>query len=469
MKIGLTYGHVASNIGDICINQGIVNILEQIDSQIELYVIIRNPNKVYLESSIESFNSNISIEFKYLQTPKNEQENIDILNYYISKPEEFLKDTGLTDVDVILNNSGEFIFAYKNDPRTDLLWRLLPLLAAKKVGKKFVTFPSTLGPFDDYTSTKLINEFLIKQDRFFVRETASKKITENLIQQKVTELLDPAFFIKEKSSKKNTEEFSFIMRLDDFGLRIGGRESSTNYRQFKETGFEETLAFKFTYRTIKKIIAEYNHPKIRIFIQTRYDEDLAYKLKDKLISEKYDDIVTIEKPISIEDYIDKLSTSSYVISSRFHGCILALLANTMPMGVYFESHGHKIPGLYNMLNIDEYCELINDDNIDIAVNTTLAKFIDRERALDEAKTNISSYKDKTIKSLAEAIANGESYSENLPNVLLYKDFVNHLINNRIKEDQENLISENKILKREMHDIKKISGDLKANNKEYSKE
>ena len=47
MKIGLIYGHVASNLGDLCINRGVISLLNNAFGEYKLHVVFRDPNEEY--------------------------------------------------------------------------------------------------------------------------------------------------------------------------------------------------------------------------------------------------------------------------------------------------------------------------------------------------------------------------------------------------------------------------------------
>ncbi|RCW77395.1 polysaccharide pyruvyl transferase family protein [Saliterribacillus persicus] len=454
MRIGLSYGHVASNIGDLCINQGVISLINEIYPNTEIEVVLRNPNQVYLNESKRTFNENSNVTFHIFETPKGIEESVALLEYYLNHPEVFLIDMGLKDCDVILNNSGEFIFSYNDDPRLDLLWRILPAYAANKTGKKFITLPSTLGPFEDHIGSTLIKEFFASNFGYAVRDANSlDHITELTNEDPTALLLDPAFFITHRpipKEKTNYERLALIMRLDNFGLRVGGSNSSKNYREMKENHFKDNLSYKFSYEISKKFSKESSNPIIDIYIQTRYDRDLALQLKEDLDEEGLENIINIIEPNSIEDYLTHLSKADFVISSRFHGCILSLLAGVTPMAVYFKSHGHKMPGLYKMLHLDNICFELTNESIESIPSNFWNIYNDKQSSYKVAKKNIEQYRQLTVDWLENLLSKEDFYSKDkltMPTINKYfRTLIDHDLFNQIDKAHKNTKELQKLVK-----------------------
>lgn len=464
MKIGLVYGHVASNLGDLCINMGVANMINKIYPESTLHVIYRNPNEQYFEDALKSFVNKSNVEYKIIKaSPEIEYK---LLEEYIQNPKLFLKDTGLDNCDVILSNSGEFLFSYEYDERIDILWRVLPAFAAKVAGIKFITLPSTLGPYEGEKGRGLLKEYLRINDSYAARDLLSLDLTANLMnesKENLNLLLDPAFFIKGIEQRNNQDEprLGVIMRLNNFGLRTGGRESTVNYRNFKKSNFKNSLAFNSTIAIIKKFI-DSEKGKVDLYVQTRYDQELAEAIYGQLKEEGFDNIINIIKPNSIESYIESLSKSDFVVSSRFHGCILSFLANVPAMGIYFESHGHKMPGLYKMLEIENNTYKLTESNLDEIADTFLKLYDDRENNFRNFKANIDKLKQETLIWLKNNISNTEKQvieDETPPILFEYLDRVKfNIMENKFEKLQE----QNSELKL---NVRKLENRLKNTNEQ----
>lgn len=400
LKIGLVYGHVASNFGDLCINKGVASIIKELYPNSRLHVVIRNPNKVYLDNAKRSFEHFKGINLFYFETPTGVNENITLLRKYINNPVSFLIDTGLIDCDIILSNSGEFLFSYKCDPRLDLLWRVIPAFASKSKGIKFLTFPSTLGPFETKEGSDLVKSYLSLNDAYSVRDKKSMSFVSDLNIQSTPVLLDPAFFIKDYKKfnpvdKYNIPRIGVIMRLEEFGIRVGGKRSSANYRNFKKNNFKSSQSFQITYNLAKEFIRNMNGT-VDIFVQTRYDYDLAKSVQKLITEEGLGESINLIEPSSIEEYVGFLSKTEMVVSSRFHGCILSLLAGSIPLGIYFDSHGHKIPGLYEMLGISDYCIRANGKSTNYIIDKFQTIYNNRLSILNMVKEELNRLRKDTL-------------------------------------------------------------------------
>ncbi|AUJ23979.1 polysaccharide pyruvyl transferase family protein [Virgibacillus dokdonensis] len=400
MKIGLVYGHVASNLGDLCINKGVVSLIESISPDSKLNVVLKNPNPNYLEVAKKSFEGTMKINFIEFQPPKNVYDEYQSLKEYLEDPKEFLIDTNLYDCDVIVNNAGEFLFSYKDNPRLDFIWRTLPSIAAKSEGIKFVTLPSTLGPFQDVEGKNLITSFLTCNATIGVRDNESMNLLSKIVggHPQPQSLLDPAFFIKKNriqlKEKFEKPRLGMIMRLDDFGLRTGGKKSSVNYRISKQNNFKNSLSYIFSIKVIEDFLNKFGGI-VDLFIQTKYDDELVKTIFNHWKFKGYDKYVNVIYPTNIDDYLEAISHCNYVISSRFHGCILSFLAGVPAIGVYFNSHGHKMPGLYKMLNVSDSCFKINNTNISLISKLIISNYNSKSKLMEQVNNKIEMLKIKT--------------------------------------------------------------------------
>ena len=50
-----------------------------------------------------------------------------------------------------------------------------------------------------------------------------------------------------------------------------------------------------------------------------------------------------------------LADGAVTLTSRFHAAVFSTVANCPPVGVHFREHGHKIPGLFAILDRIDAC------------------------------------------------------------------------------------------------------------------
>ena len=198
IKVGLVFGHVATNIGDQIINDGIFKILKKMDFEIDLHIVFFEPN-VNLMSAIRDKIIKEKLGTFKVFNPLSKTRIPNKLYKYLIEPSRILEETGLISCDTILFNSGEHLFFNQDiENNYNLFWRLLPLYAAKLSGKKCILSPSTLGPFNSASFDDLLLNSLKSFDHLSYRESYTGEILRNegIINGK--ELLDPAFLYFDK-------------------------------------------------------------------------------------------------------------------------------------------------------------------------------------------------------------------------------------------------------------------------------
>jgi glycosyltransferase involved in cell wall biosynthesis/polysaccharide pyruvyl transferase WcaK-like protein len=368
MKIGLTYGHVASNLGDLAINRGMMNLLRGLPSPPRVQVVLLNPNDAYIDGARASFGSELNPTFSTLRTRPERlrerlggEEEMSRLMGYLFEPDSFLKDCGLSDCDALLFHPGEHLFANPGDDRTDLFWRLLPALAAAKAGIPFIVPPITAGPFHDQHTNRLIRTFLSLCNAVAVREPRSAELIAPLLGEVPPPLLDPAFFLDPPACNEEAlrqPRMGIIMRLDAVGLRVGGAQSGKNYREFAADGFRTNRAFCAALTAAQTFLDERPDGAIDLIVQSKYDLELATEVASELTDMGMGDRVRLVQPETIDSYLGTLSRLTCVVSSRFHGCIFSFVSGVPAFGCRFEQHGHKLAGLYELVGLpDQYLNL----------------------------------------------------------------------------------------------------------------
>lgn len=87
----------------------------------------------------------------------------------------------------------------------------------------------------------------------------------------------------------------------------------------------------------------------------------------------------IDEPIaSVEDLLSQLATTDLVVATRFHNVLLSLLLNKPVIAVSFH---HKCSSLMNQMGMSEYCQDINDLQVE--------KLIERFNQLQQKANSVS--------------------------------------------------------------------------------
>ena len=122
MKIGVVYGHAASNIGDLAINRGQVELLRKAFPEARIQVVFLNVEKnEYLDAARSSLNESVLVKLSHFRSHSRNALR------YIADPAAFLVDCDLADVDLVVLSAGEHLFFYKHGENLkSFFWRTLP-------------------------------------------------------------------------------------------------------------------------------------------------------------------------------------------------------------------------------------------------------------------------------------------------------------------------------------------------------
>lgn len=348
-KISVFFAHIASNIGDLAINQGTLRLLRTAFPQATVHFVLLNARESrFLEQGRLSLMEDGETNLTFFKAAA---ENA--LPYLVD-PAQLLSDCGAADSDLIVLASGEHLYSYAHGENADgLFWRILPALAAKVAGKSCYLLPSTLGPFMVPHGKDLARSFLHSIDGYAVRDAQSTRlVTDQLDIAAPITLLDPAFFLAKSENgwpagtrQEASHKLGLAMRSEGWGIRLSAQYRRRATDAFKKDQYRSDRAYQFSYRVCTHFLQEEEH-SVQIFVQTVADTALATSLRDRLRSDGYGERIEVIRPTSIEDYMSRLGDLRCLISSRFHALILAGISGTPVFGTYFDAHGHKIPGLF---------------------------------------------------------------------------------------------------------------------------
>ncbi|MFC2013065.1 glycosyltransferase [Chloroflexota bacterium] len=413
MKIGIVYGTVSSNLGDLAINYGLTELLRRLAPDAEVHVVFRNPHKAYFNAARASFEGLERLSFGVLSTkdtrgadiPRDYAELTRAVEYAL-EPARFIADAGLGGCDLVLCSSGEHLFAYENNNNhIDLVWHTLPALAAKAAGMRFAMLPATVGPFEAPTVAHMLRAFFTLNDTVALRESNSLKYAAQFLEVNPPVLLDPAFFspVPQQPSRNDEAILGLVMRLENFGMRVGAiYNSKKHFANYEERGFGDSLSFRFTLAAASSFVNEVGG-KVNLFIQTLADRDLALAVAKALNEQGYGDKVRVVQPVSVSEYQKELGRVSFIVASRFHACILGLLSSKPALGVHFDEHGHKMPGLFDLLGVPDYCLNVSGASPEVLGASVVPLFLERGRAFAEMSRWLRAKQDDTLAWLKQVL------------------------------------------------------------------
>jgi polysaccharide pyruvyl transferase WcaK-like protein len=375
-RVAVFYGHAASNWGDLAINSGLVEMLQSLDVDVEQSFAVRlNPSDKYSEPSRESLQSMALLDAPLDGASKSASRELMQLNDYVSALDGFIRDFKLRSLDFIIINSGEHFFESATQENfRDLLWRALPVMASNRARTPVVVMPSTMGPFRTPFGETLMN--LLKRlpvDMAF-RETMSPEIVGQEPSEDTPVLLDPGFFAKGLKRKEGDDgerditHYGMVLRLEDYGLRAGSRRSAFVQTKNRNSNFRDSAAYQ-TYAEFGRRQLRAGH-RVTIVVQTLADREISLALFEGLHEEFPDSGIRLEDPEDFSAFLECMRAPDVLVTSRFHAAILASAQGVPVVGIYSQTHGHKMPGLFDLLELGE-CSVRLDDRAAAQVVTEM--------------------------------------------------------------------------------------------------
>jgi glycosyltransferase involved in cell wall biosynthesis/polysaccharide pyruvyl transferase WcaK-like protein len=412
--IALFYGHVASNIGDLAINRGEVALLRQAFPHATIRVILLSATRsAYLSRSKASFGPAGSVDFVHFRADDK------LAPSYVLDARQFLYDCSASDADLIVLSAGEHLFHYaEHENFKNLFWRTLPAFAARQHGRRCLILPSTFGPFESTEAKALMRALFATQPRAAARDAGSAAIlAESLPFESPPIALDPAFFLTAPQTRPAAEPvIGLAMRSERWGIRLSKSERDRLVSDTERDGHADSLAFQFGVSFARKTLSA--GTCLRLFVQTAADKALSEAIVGEFVDTPDESRIEIVTPRSIEEYLESIATVDGVVASRFHALVLALVAGRPCVGTYFEVHGHKISGLFDLLEQPHLCVGLSQMKLDAAVEVAINGLADASRQA-ALLTRLEGLRQQTLQWISEewpagpAVQGGEQTLEDL--------------------------------------------------------
>jgi len=193
------------------------------------------------------------------------------------------------------------------------------------------------------------------------------------------------------------------MRLENCGLRVGWKKGVNVVADYIDRGFRNSSSFMFSVAAASFFLDQVGG-KVHLIIATPSpDGDLALAIAQALTERGYGDRLQVIQPTSVSEYQEELAKVSFIVSSRFHACTLGLISGTPVFGLYFDEHGHKIPGLFNMLGVPDYCQNLSRAAPEAIAKSIIPLFLERKRAFADIPKRLHAMQEETLKWLKQAL------------------------------------------------------------------
>ena len=407
----LFYGHVASNWGDLAINAGALELMRRAEVDIE------GSTAVLLAPS-DQFRRQAGFTLKGMKQlivpsdgrARGGRDEVELLIDYVAHPHRFAEDVGMADVDFVVLNAGEHLFeSATGENLIDLVWRILPALAAQSLKKPVVLLPSTVGPFRTSFGTAL-EEFLHQGvDAAAYRDLESRRLESPDLGVELPVLLDPGFFVPglraQEDASRDEDVLGIVLRPEDMGIRPGSRRSAFVQNKLRESQFRRSQAFQLFTSVAEAHLADGG--KVKVIVQTRADREISTAVADHLTEIAGPDRVELVDPAGFRSFVDEVGRLGALVTSRFHSVILASAQAVPSVGVYSETHGHKMPGLFELLKFPD-CAVRLDERDISAVREEVDSALSTVRSsIDEIHNRIRANRTLVRRWFAEVIASQE--------------------------------------------------------------
>jgi glycosyltransferase involved in cell wall biosynthesis/polysaccharide pyruvyl transferase WcaK-like protein len=398
-SIAIFYGHVASNVGDIAINRGEIEMLAAAYPAARIHVVLLNAKKsVYLETSEASFGPH-DVVLHHVASSNARASQL------ASDPSGWLAECGVADADMIVLAAGEHLFSYADNSNDhNLFWRTLPAFAAWQTGKPCLMMPSTFGPFETADSSTMMRQLVRATTRVAARDARSREVLAGLMPDGAADLLlDPAFFLPAPPAPQRPagpRNIGLVMRSERWGIRLADADRKA-FKQDDEAFFQEDRGARFSLDYARRVLSQ-SDCTLTMFVQTFADKELAQAV-DQGLNPALRQRLRIVEVATIEAYLEALSAVDCVVASRFHALIMGMVCGRPGLGIYFDVHGHKIPGLMDLVGRPADCINLSQTAMDEAVETAFARTVAEPLDDEGLATRLGNLRERTRSWLAEPL------------------------------------------------------------------
>lgn len=375
-SVGLAYGFLGSNLGDVAITKGALALLRASGVRGTIRVIGRSLNTKLTRTSwkrVTASDDDIVFHgwdhtFSSLrgETPP----SLELFRMLLQTPQaraSILDAAGLKGADSVYYSGGENLFSWgtANDD-WNMFGRLAPILAAQREGLNTGFLPCTFGPFQSEASRRLIDWALSSADFVMARDLRSPALLPTPLSLQTG--ADCAFFTPDVAGSASAptrwnKRIALVPRLEGAGLRLGPDRSQAYLATLAEQGIEESSAFQLYLEIGRRLLSGGRY--VRILTQCDADVALNRALYEALKPHAIaDNQVNLTRPANLMAYHRVLASCGGVVTSRLHTAIFAMQNDVTPIGLYYDTHGHKTPGVFEMFGLDEFCLAASEFNPD---------------------------------------------------------------------------------------------------------
>lgn len=256
---------------------------------------------------------------------------------------------------LVVANGGHTLYAQRGPGAWFRLLRILyPYWLARRLGRPYALFGQSLGPFDGRLGRAWVGGVLRGAERVLVREELSRDVALELgvPPERVAVVPDPAFALTPSVTDRVRAVQSRV------GLEPGHYWVVTVRQAYSASGRAEATArfidemARFVALALQRRLV----PRIVIVAHTLgpvASEDDRLPARALHARVRASGAVLVEDDLSPRELAALYGDAAWVVGTRFHSVILALVGGTPTLAVsYF---GPKTHGIMQMLDLDDLC------------------------------------------------------------------------------------------------------------------
>ncbi|MCR4441364.1 MAG: polysaccharide pyruvyl transferase family protein [Peptococcaceae bacterium] len=361
-KLLLVYGHGPDNGGDMALNYGAIDVLNDA-GEFEIEVVSRfditHPAFYKTKEMLEGRYDNVRLIPYPVGYDRHRQSSLQRLRSYTQGARLYLPHilypasqenliSCVDRADLIVFNGGNLLFSrgLKEDIR--LLGICYPLFLAKKMGKPYILFPQSMPPTTSYFGQKVLKGLLAGSSHIWLRDFISgENLRGKFPELRLENNLDLAFYINKYDDEKAGSIMDTIQCTTKFVAVILRASTLGDAALLNNNEIQGLIRF---INELTGCLLERNL-KVVFVVQTKMDEKITVDYISQLNCQQVK-LVKEFDPLVLRAIYSK---AEFVVSFRLHACILALSAGTKAVALYREMWGPKMPGIYQSLGIPGVC------------------------------------------------------------------------------------------------------------------
>ncbi|KAA0764910.1 polysaccharide pyruvyl transferase family protein [Bacillus sp. SH5-2] len=396
-KYLLVNAYSINNRGDAGIVVSMIHLIRKYDKNAEIYVMSSHwkENEAFYkeydvhsvpaiwalnknESSLERYFNGLK---KYMRFSINS--NAEVLRYY-------------EQADIVFSVGGGYIYSSRKGPLgVGLLNSLFHVWLAKKMDKKVISFPQSVGPLPSKIDKLLVKTVLKNVDTFISRERITTELLGNLGLENVKEIPDIGFILPSREvecAEIEEDRSTYKVGLTLLDWRFARKNSDFNDIESYVNKVADCC---------KELIGKYKNVSFYIFPQVTVGEgdtdvEVSKLLLNKIGSNKCS-IIDLDKIVDVpEQLVNLYGKMDVFIGSRMHSTIFALASGTPTLALAYQ---YKTKGTFELMGAGDYVFDVQDFSSQEVYNAIINILEGENYPIDKVHQEISNIQSELIQEI----------------------------------------------------------------------